>query len=111
VASGYREQLRIAETRQRQCYTFRATWYDYDHKRITASGEAFDGHGMTCAHRTLPFGTVLLLRNGSKWAVVRVTDRGPEEWTKKNLDVSLGAARALGFEREGVATLEAEVLR
>lgn len=110
VASGYREAMAIAEGRARQAYTFKATWYGYDHKRITASGLPFDGKAFTCAHRTLALGTTLLLSHEGRYCVVTVTDRGPEEWTGKTLDVSRAVAQALGFERDGVATLDAEVL-
>lgn len=90
------------------------------HGRQTASGERFNQHAMTVAHRTLPFGTRLQLtypRTG-KSVTVRVTDRGPfAVWKGKryyrgfrDLDVSEGVAVALGFRDVGLATLYVEVL-
>lgn len=69
----------------------------------TASGERFDPDGMTAAHRTLPFGTLLKVCYRGCVAV-RVTDRGP--WNRKypaEIDLSRGAARAIGMEHLGIA--------
>src|SRR5919112_5228319 len=70
----------------------------------TASGERFNPHGLTAAHRSLPFGTKLRVvnpRNG-RAVTVRVTDRGP--FIKgRSLDLSLGAAKVLGITAQGVA--------
>jgi rare lipoprotein A (peptidoglycan hydrolase) len=70
----------------------------------TASGERFNPHGLTAAHRSLPFGTKLRVvnpRNGRS-VTVRVTDRGP--FIKgRSLDLSLGAAKVLGITAQGVA--------
>ena len=77
--------------------------------RKTASGERFNPAAMTAAHRTLPFGTKLLLtypKTGNS-VVVRVNDRGPFV-RGRTLDVSLGAARVLGFAGNGTATLRME---
>lgn len=72
----------------------------------TASGQRFDPDGYTAAHRTLPFGTRLTVRNprtGRSVEVV-VNDRGP--FTKGlNLDISRGAARAIGFTGVGTVCL------
>ncbi len=68
------------------------------HGRKTASGERFDQNDMTCAHRTLPFGTKLEVTNPSNGQTVNVivNDRGPY---KKNrvLDLSKAAASKLGI--------------
>jgi rare lipoprotein A len=81
------------------------------HGRRTASGERFDMHEMTAAHRTLPFGTrvrVTNLANGHE-AVVRINDRGP--WKKKRvIDVSYAAARKLGMIGSGTARVRVDVL-
>lgn len=93
--------------------TVTSTWYGrYRPGRITASGELFDLRAPACAHRTLPFGTVVKLRNPKNGVVayVKVNDRGPAHWTGRDLDVTLGVARVLGFERAGVAQLELTVL-
>ena len=62
--------------------------------RRTASGGVLDCAAMTAAHRTLPFGTVLMLQSGSRSVQVTVTDRGP--FTGAFLDLSPAAASALG---------------
>lgn len=71
----------------------------------TASGERFNPMGLTAAHRSLPFGTRLrVCLYGC--VVVRINDRGPAVWTGKSLDLSLGAAQAIGMVRAGIATVQ-----
>lgn len=54
------------------------SWYGgYFHGRITASGAVYNQDGFTTAHRTLPFGTVILLAYEGRGVIVTVTDRGP----------------------------------
>jgi rare lipoprotein A len=79
--------------------------------RKTASGERFNPAGMTAAHRTLPFGTRIRLTNvqNGRTAIVRVNDRGPFV-RGRAIDVSLGAARALGFVGRGTTRLRIEPL-
>jgi rare lipoprotein A (peptidoglycan hydrolase) len=62
--------------------------------RRTASGATFNCAGMTAAHRTLPFGTVLTVQSAGRSIQVTVTDRGP--FTGAFLDLSPAAANALG---------------
>lgn len=79
------------------------------HGRRTASGERYDHEGLTAAHRSLPFGTVLRVvneRNGQA-AVVRVNDRGPFV-RGRALDLSGGAARRLGF--RGIVRVRYEIV-
>jgi rare lipoprotein A len=66
--------------------------------RRTASGQPFNPHGLTAAHRTLPFGTRLTVSNPrtGKSVDVVVNDRGPFV-SGVNLDLSLGAAQAIGM--------------
>lgn len=82
-----------------------ATWYgEAYHNRATASGERFDMNRLTAAHTTLPLASlveVTNLENGRK-VLVRVNDRGPFVGGRI-IDVSRGAARELGFERQGLA--------
>ena len=89
-----------------------ASWYGppYD-KRAGANGEIYDQNAMTAAHRTLPMGTVLQVTNlqTNQAATVRVTDRGPFIHGRV-LDLSLGAAKATGVYRAGVAQVRFEVL-
>jgi rare lipoprotein A len=72
--------------------------------RRTASGEMFNPAGYTAAHRRLPFGTKLRITNlaNGRQVIVRVNDRGPFTGGRL-LDVSLAAARALGFVGRGTA--------
>ena len=69
----------------------------------TASGERFDVDALTAAHRTLPFGTLLRVRSvdTGREVVVRVNDRGPAK-RERAVDLSRGAARALGVDHLGV---------
>lgn len=89
-----------------------ASWYGPGfHGRQTANGERFNQNALTAAHRTLPFGTrvrVTNLNNGSS-VVVRINDRGPFS-RGRIIDLSAGAARAIGLQRSGVAPVSIEVL-
>ena len=80
-----------------------ASWYGPGfHGRQTASGETFDMGDLTAAHRTLPFGTRLLVQNPrtGKEVVVRINDRGP--FTRgRVIDLSKAAAAALGIKARG----------
>lgn len=80
----------------------------FDGKR-TASGEVFDQNELTAAHRTLPFGTRVRVRNpdNGKEVIVRINDRGPHR-KGRDIDLSAGAARRLGITDDGVARLEIE---
>lgn len=89
--------------------TGKASWYQCCNK--TASGERYNPDGFTAAHRSLPFGTRLLVENvgTGRSVVVRVNDRGP--FVKGRLiDVSRGAARKLGMLGSGIATVRLKVL-
>jgi rare lipoprotein A len=79
--------------------------------RRTASGQRFDQHAMTAAHRTLSFGTkvrVTNARNGRS-VVVTINDRGPFV-RGRIIDLSRGAARAIGMLGAGVAPVRLEVV-
>src|SRR5213080_725046 len=83
----------------------RASWYGAAfHLRQTASGERFDLHRMTCAHRTLPLGTTVRVTNllNGRSVLVTITDRGPFR-RHRDIAVSYGAARVLGRVQRGVA--------
>ena len=76
-----------------------ASWYGPGfHGRRTASGERFDAGAMTAAHRSLPFGTRVRVTNrvNGRSVVVRINDRGPFTGGR-SLDLSAGAARAIGM--------------
>jgi rare lipoprotein A len=78
----------------------------YSQGRRTASGQPFDPHAMTAAHRTLPFGTRLTVANPrtGKSVIVFVNDRGPFV-TGVSLDLSLGAAQAIGLRGTGTVCI------
>lgn len=69
----------------------------------TASGERYNRDEFTCAHRTLPFNTLLQVTNpqNDSTVVVRVNDRGPHS-RRRHLDLSYAAARQLGMLKAGV---------
>ena len=88
-----------------------ASWYGAPHHgRRTASGEVYDMHQLTAAHRTMPFGTRLLVtnRDTSQSAEVRVNDRGPFV-EGRILDVSYAAARQLGAVGPGIIPVRVRV--
>lgn len=91
-----------------------ASWYgpQFD-GRPTASGETYDQHGLSAAHRTLPLHTwveVTNLDNGRR-LVLRVNDRGPFAHTHERIiDLSYGAARELGVVAPGTAPVEVRAL-
>lgn len=88
-----------------------ASWYGRKfHGRRTATGEVYDMHGMTAAHKTMPLPSYARVRNpkNGKEVIVRVNDRGPFH-SDRIIDLSYTAALKLGILR-GVATVEVERL-
>lgn len=77
---------------------------DAFHNRKTSSGEAYNKYDFTCAHRHLPFNTLLKITNlkNKKSVIVRVNDRGPFNYTRV-VDLSKAAAQSIGMIRDGVA--------
>jgi rare lipoprotein A len=91
----------------------RASWYGGAGEKLNAhaaDGSRFNPRAMTCAHRSLPFGTRLRVAWRGRSVVVRVSDRGPARKTGRALDLSRGAADALGLTRAGVGTVKIERL-
>lgn len=89
-----------------------ASWYGPGfHGRLTANGEIYEQDGISAAHRSLPFDTLLLVTrvDTGDSVVVRVNDRGPYVGDRI-LDLSKGAARELGILDVGVATVKLEIL-
>ena len=89
-----------------------ASWYGPRfHGRRTASGERYDQHALTAAHKTLPFGTVVRVRSlvTGKEVDVRVTDRGPFV-RGRIIDVSRAAAEALGMMSLGVKQVSLHIV-
>ncbi|MGP1385081.1 MAG: septal ring lytic transglycosylase RlpA family protein [Thainema sp.] len=89
-----------------------ASWYGPGfHGNRSASGEIFDQNALTAAHRTLPFGTHVRVTNvqSGESVVVRINDRGPYSHGRV-IDLSAGAARAIGLVRLGVAPVQLDVV-
>ena len=74
------------------------------HGRRTANGERFNAHGLSAAHRSLPFGTKLKVTNSQngRSVVVRINDRGPYVHGR-TVDLSYGAFSAIAHPGQGVA--------
>lgn len=100
-----------------------ASWYGYETLRqsggrMTANGEAFDPNGLTAAHKTLPLPTNVEVTNleNDRTIVVRVNDRGPFPSDhnagsgKRIIDLSLGAAKKLGFHQKGTARVRVKAI-
>jgi len=89
--------------------TMLSSWYGgYFHGRTTANGEIYDMYGYTAAHKTLPFGTKLEVCY-ERCTTVRINDRGPFIGVRE-LDLSYGAAKAIGLINPGVANVEVNYL-
>jgi rare lipoprotein A len=86
-----------------------ASFYGNESGHQTASGQRFDQNALTCAHRSLPFGTKLRVTHGGRSVVVTVNDRGPFV-RGRVLDLSTAAARAVGITAAGVGHVTAEVI-
>lgn len=90
-----------------------ASWYGPGfHGRKTASGERFNQHGLTAAHRKLPLGTkarVTNLHNG-KTVEVKINDRGPYV-RGRIIDLSKAAAERLGMKEAGTTPVRLEVTK
>jgi rare lipoprotein A len=86
-----------------------ASFYGNESGSRTASGQRFNQNALTAAHRSLPFGTRLRVSHGGRSVVVTVNDRGPFV-RGRVLDLSTGAARAIGLTGAGVGRVTAEVV-
>jgi rare lipoprotein A len=86
-----------------------ASFYGNESGSKTASGARFNQSAMTAAHRSLPFGTKLRVTHGGRSVVVTINDRGPFI-RGRVLDLSTGAARAIGLTSAGVGRVTAEVV-
>jgi rare lipoprotein A len=87
-----------------------ASFYGNESGSRTASGQHFNQEAMTAAHRTLPFGTKLRVTHGGRSVIVTINDRGPFV-RGRVLDLSTGAARAIGLTGAGVGQVVAEVVQ
>ena len=88
-----------------------ASWYGADfHGKQTSSGEVYDMYQLTCAHNTLPLGTMVMVTNleNGRSVELKVNDRGP--FVKERIiDVSYAAARMLDMTDKGTAMVKVEV--
>jgi len=101
-----------------------ASWYGYETRRkkggyMTANGEAFNPGGLTAAHKYLPLPMYVKVTNlGNKRSIiVRVNDRGPfpdrnnPKSGDRIIDLSMGAAKRLGFYKKGIARVKVEAIQ
>lgn len=89
-----------------------ASWYgEKFHGRKTSNGEVYNMYGISAAHKTLPFNTVVTVRNldNGKSLDVRINDRGPFV-RGRIIDLSYGAAKKIGLVGPGTARVEIEAL-
>jgi rare lipoprotein A len=90
-----------------------ASWYGKELQgRPTASGELFDMHKMTAAHRDFPMNSLVLVKNleNGRKTMVKINDRGPYV-DGRIIDVSYSAARELGFAEKGTARVQLELVQ
>lgn len=89
-----------------------ASWYGSDfHGKTTSNGDTYDMYAMTAAHKTLPLGVYVKVRNrdNGQETVVRINDRGPFV-TGRIIDLSYSAARDIGIVGSGTAPVKIEAL-
>ena len=110
AACGGRQARHATPVHHGSAMTGMASWYG--EAQMTASGERFDKHKMTAAHRTLPLGTLVRVTNqrNGRSVVVRINDRGPYGHGRI-IDLSEAAARKLDMIDAGVAPVTLEVVK
>jgi rare lipoprotein A len=89
-----------------------ASWYgEYFQGRPTANGEAYDMYDMTAAHPSIPLGTYVKVTNlhNGRAVVVRINDRGPVV-EGRIIDLSYGAAVALGYDHKGLQRVRLDLV-
>ena len=89
-----------------------ASWYgSVFNGRRTASGERFDMYAMTACHPTLPFGSLVRVKNldNKRSVAVRITDRG-YLFDGRIIDLSYAAAQKLAMTKDGLAQVDLEVI-
>jgi rare lipoprotein A len=90
-----------------------ASWYGPGfHGKKTSSGEVYNQHAMTAAHRTIPLPAIAKITNieNGKSIVVKVNDRGPFTGDDRIVDLTLAAAKELGFHHKGLARVRIQTL-
>jgi rare lipoprotein A len=99
----------IAQPTGGHTFSGMASYYGNESGSRTASGQRFNQNALTAAHRSLPFGTKVRVTHGGRSVVVTINDRGPFV-RGRVLDLSTGAARAIGLTGAGVGRITAEVI-
>ena len=104
------ERIEKRETKEVQYGV--ASWYGRDfHGKPTSSGEIYDMYQLTCAHNTLPLGTMVMVTNleNGKSLELKVNDRGP--FVKERIiDLSYAAAQIMGMWEKGTANVKVEAI-
>jgi rare lipoprotein A len=109
AASNWRDANASIGSSSGRGFAGMASFYGNESGSKTASGQRFNQNAMTAAHKTLPFGTKLRVTHRGQSVVVTINDRGP--FIKgRVLDLSTGAARAIGLTGAGVGHVTAEVV-
>ena len=89
-----------------------SSWYGPNfHGKLTANGEIYDMYGTTAAHKTLPLNTIVRVTNldNGKSLILKINDRGPYIGDRI-LDCSFGAAKKLGFDKQGTTSVEIDII-
>ena len=89
-----------------------SSWYGPNfHGKLTANGEIYDMYGTTAAHKTLPLNSIVRVTNleNNKSLILKINDRGPYVGDRI-LDCSYGAAKKLGFDKQGTTSVEIKVI-
>ena len=107
AGTSHKGRLQPHQPAHRTVQVGKASWYGRKRAgRLTANGERFNPQAMTCAHRTLPLGSVVRVTNV---AIRKVNDRG--RYVKgRILDLSERAAQELGVEDKGILVVRLEVV-
>lgn len=108
VSSDTSEKTELSGNEGEKIEDGEASWYGPNfHGKLTANGETYDMDGMTAAHRTLPFDTVVRVENvdNGKTVDVRINDRGPFA-KDRIIDLSRRAAKEIDMIDSGTAEVE-----
>ncbi len=112
-AASPADHINLKPTSHHHWYQFGvASWYGrFFQGRTTASGVPYNENALTCAHRTLPLGSVLRVTNlrNDRSVIVTVNDRGPVP-RDRVIDLSRAAAEDLGFSERGLAPVKVELI-
>jgi rare lipoprotein A len=112
ACGGGDHHARVQEPPPHEGSMYRGYATFYSESQMTASGERFDKHALTAAHRTLKLGTRVRVTNqkNGRSVVVRINDRGPYGNKGRIIDLSEAAAKQLDMIEAGVVPVTLEVL-